>query len=244
VSPLFIGILLNFIGTFIYTVGTTFTNYYVRNGLIVSASGLEMLSLNFASPATVSPLCSLIIVWTIVFDWKNITKILLLKSIGMVIGIVLSLINVDTSDKEIVTLLNAHGVVMITCGVMVICIRYFYYQKRHIEESILLPGIIGGFTNVSLKLLINYGKIKEIRGFLFMAFFCLLFGYHQLKSLNVLLDSKGKSIINPMYISTLITSIVVWNSVTFNEKIDNTFILGCVIIIASVMYEEKRVVSI
>lgn len=237
VSSLFIGVLLNVVGTFIFVVAGTFSNYYIRNGLICSSSGLEMLSLNFASPATVSPLCSLIIFWTLLFDWKNTSRITIAKGSGMVIGIALSLSHIDQSHEEVVTLLNWRGAIMIVCGFGVLAIRHFYYIKKNIEETLLLPGIIGGFTNVSAKLLINYGKFKDWWGFSFMAVICIAFGYNQLKSLNVQLDLRGLVKTNPLYISSLIISIVIWNSVTFDENVHITFILGCTLIIASVMYE-------
>lgn len=237
VSPLFIGVLLNVVGTFIFVVAGTFPNYYVRNGLICSSSGLEMLSLNFASPATVSPLCALIIFWTLVFDWKNTTRVTIAKGISMIIGITLSLSHIDQSKEEVLTLLNWRGIVMLLCGCFTIGFRYFYYIKKTIEEPLLLPGIIGGFTNVSAKLFINYAKTPDLWGCFLMAILCIVFGYNQLKALNIQLDIRGLVKTNPLYISSLIISIVIWNSVTFDENVHITFILGCAIIIAAVMYE-------
>jgi uncharacterized membrane protein len=196
-----------------------------------------MLSLNFASPATVSPLCSLIIFWTLLFDWRNTTKVTIAKGISMVLGIALSLSHIDQSKEELVTLLNWRGCIMIICGFVVLSTRRFYYLKKSIEEPLVFPGIIGGFTNVSAKLLINYGKIRDVYGFLLMAIPCVCFGVSQLIALNTQLDLRGLVKTNPLYISSLIISIVIWNSVTFDENVHITFILGCTVIIAAVMYE-------
>lgn len=124
---------------------------------------------------------------------------------------------------------------MILVGMLVVISRvalYVIWKKK--EELVLMPGILGGFTNTCLKLLINYITQKHIVGALGLLLITCLFGMNQIHSLNRLLDLRGAPVVNPIYIPTLIIAIVLVNSFTFHEDVTVEFVFGIIIIVFAI----------
>jgi hypothetical protein len=230
--PLFIALLLNIAGSFISTLTSFHSNYYLRCLGNIFGSLLECISLNYASPQIVSPLCALVVAWTVILNYKEVTNLKIVQALLIMLGIAFCFSELRTNVREESTLVyNGRVQVMLFIGASLIVGSGGLFR----EQPKLNAPIIGGFTNVTLKLLIN-AFVSNHPFWPYLLFYFALFGCVQLITLNINIDRFGAPAYNPIYISTLIISIIIVNSFVFEELISVDFIIGVILICSATLF--------
>lgn len=218
---------LNMLGSFVSTLASLFPGVVSTMGIFFGTF-CQILSFNYAPASFISAMSCFVLLWTLAFNHGKNTRNHYIQA-GL-IG--LGLICVIAGYVESTPSHPPPPLVFMMVGSMFGVFSVLLWD----DAFVVMPGLVGGFTNTMLKMVFLWDEWRVVYGVLTVGFASI-----QLLGMVWLLEKWGPEVVNCLYVGSLMGSCVVLERVVFemNDPL-LLFYVGVVLILVGCIFNVTK----